>query len=216
MALSCVVAPRAPTGAAPGKRLTRAPAWGTTNTRRARATTSTDGAYCVTRTPYAGIIQSGPPFMARGWQSSPARSVSDLGLIYCAGGRAAHNSPIFRSIAPLCASKSANSVLALPPCSLRSPKSDRLLADFSDRREDGGKAKGLLALASRCLYRSTCVAGKAKRIRRPSTRVGENRRFASTAVRAVNIPEPPAPLPIALYHEVNTSALNHTKPGRRS
>jgi hypothetical protein len=55
------------------------------------------------------------------------RSLSDLGLIYCAGGRAAHSSPIFRSIAPLCASKSGNSVLALPPCSLRSPKSDRLL-----------------------------------------------------------------------------------------
>jgi hypothetical protein len=57
-----------------------------------------------------------------------ARSLSDLGLIYRAGGRAAHSSPISRSIAPLCASKSANSVLALPPCSLRSPKSDRLLA----------------------------------------------------------------------------------------
>jgi hypothetical protein len=56
-----------------------------------------------------------------------ARSLSDLGLIYRAGGRAAHSSPISRSIAPLCASKSANSVLALPPCSLRSPKSDRLL-----------------------------------------------------------------------------------------
>jgi hypothetical protein len=56
-----------------------------------------------------------------------ARSLSDLGLIYCAGGRAAHSSPIFRYIAPLCASKSANSVLAPPPCSLQSPKSDRLL-----------------------------------------------------------------------------------------
>jgi hypothetical protein len=53
-------------------------------------------------------------------------SLSDLGLIYCAGGRAAHSFPISRSIARLCASKSANSVLALPPCSLRSPKSDRL------------------------------------------------------------------------------------------
>jgi hypothetical protein len=58
-----------------------------------------------------------------------ARSLSDSGLIYCAGGRAAHSSPIFRYIAPLCASKSANSVLALPPCSLRSPQSDRLLGN---------------------------------------------------------------------------------------
>jgi hypothetical protein len=65
--------------------------------------------------------------------SSPAdrsfspRSLSGLGLICCAGGRAAHSSPISRYIAPLCASKSENSVLALPPCSRRSPKSDRLL-----------------------------------------------------------------------------------------
>jgi hypothetical protein len=56
------------------------------------------------------------------------RSLSDLGLIYCAGGRAAHSSPISRYIAPQIASKTENSVLALPPCSLRSPKSDRLLA----------------------------------------------------------------------------------------
>ena len=79
----------------------------------------------------------------------PARSLSDSGLIYsatapcvalppaslqsCAGGRAAHSSPIFRCIEPLCASISRTSVLALPPCSLRSPESDRLLGTFISR-----------------------------------------------------------------------------------
>jgi hypothetical protein len=70
------------------------------------------------------LISASPPAES----DCKARSLSDLGLIYCARGRAAHSSPIFRYIAPLCASKSENSALALPPCSLRSPKSDRLLA----------------------------------------------------------------------------------------
>ena len=62
------------------------------------------------------------------WRFLLARSLSDSGLIYCAGGRAAHSFPIFRCIEPLCASISSTSVLALPPCSLRSPESDRRLA----------------------------------------------------------------------------------------
>jgi hypothetical protein len=59
-----------------------------------------------------------------------SRSLSYLGFIYCASGRAAHSSPLSRCIEPLCASTSENSVLALPPCSLGSPKSDRLLDFF--------------------------------------------------------------------------------------
>jgi hypothetical protein len=50
-----------------------------------------------------------------------------LRLIYCAGGTAVHMRPIFRYIDPLCVSKSASSILALPLGSLRSLKSDRLL-----------------------------------------------------------------------------------------
>ena len=57
----------------------------------------------------------------------PARSLSDLGTIYCADWRAAQMFPIFRCVGPLCASKSEPFVLALPSCSLRLPKSDRLL-----------------------------------------------------------------------------------------
>jgi hypothetical protein len=62
----------------------------------------------------------------------PSRSLSDLRLIYCAGGTAVHMRPIFRDIDPLCTSKSAPSVLALPLGSLRSLKSDRLLAGMRD------------------------------------------------------------------------------------
>jgi hypothetical protein len=86
------------------------------------------------------------------------RSLSDLGLIYCAGGRAAHNSPIFRSIAPPCASKSENSVLALPPCSLRSPKSDRLI-DISHWA--AAKQRTALSVAAILWIRKRqCVFGK--------------------------------------------------------
>ena len=54
------------------------------------------------------------------------RRLSDLGSIYCAGGRAAQIFPIFRCVGALCALKSGKFDLALPPCSLRSPKSDSL------------------------------------------------------------------------------------------
>ncbi|MDY6929806.1 MAG: hypothetical protein SWN10_22270, partial [Pseudomonadota bacterium] len=38
-------------------------------------------------------------------------SLSDLRLIYCAGGKTAHISRLFRCIEPLCASKSRKSAL---------------------------------------------------------------------------------------------------------
>lgn len=56
-----------------------------------------------------------------------ARSLSDLGLIDCAGGKAVHFPSIFRCVGLLCASKSRKTGLAFPPCSRRSPKPDRLL-----------------------------------------------------------------------------------------
>jgi hypothetical protein len=63
------------------------------------------------------------------WAVTPwwTSSLSDLRLIYCAGGKTAHISRLFRCIEPLCASKSRKSALAFPPCSRRLLKSDRLL-----------------------------------------------------------------------------------------
>ena len=56
-----------------------------------------------------------------------ARSLSDLSLIYCAGGMTAQIRPPFRHVEPLCSSKSTKSGLALTLGSLRSIKSDKLL-----------------------------------------------------------------------------------------
>jgi hypothetical protein len=55
------------------------------------------------------------------------RSLSDLGLIYCAGGTAVHFPDPFRQIATAILLKRSKNGLALPLGSLRSPKSDRLL-----------------------------------------------------------------------------------------
>ncbi len=49
-------------------------------------------------------------------------------LIYCASGKAIHISPFFRCIGTLSASKTGKSVFAFPLGSLRSLKSDKLLA----------------------------------------------------------------------------------------
>jgi pimeloyl-ACP methyl ester carboxylesterase len=51
--------------------------------------------------------------------------------------RAAHISPLFPYIFPICASKSAKSVLTLPSFRYRTPKSDRLLDALDAARIDG-------------------------------------------------------------------------------
>jgi len=54
------------------------------------------------------------------------RSLSDLRLIDCTGGKAVHFSPISRDMGPLHVSKSAKAVFAFPSNSRRLIESDRL------------------------------------------------------------------------------------------
>ena len=60
-----------------------------------------------------------------------ARSLSDLGRIYCGDGKQVHFFDPFRYVEPLCASNDRKTVLRFPLASLRSPKSDRLLQDYT-------------------------------------------------------------------------------------
>jgi hypothetical protein len=73
-------------------------------------------------------------------------SLSDLRLIYCAGGKTAHISRLFRCIEPLCASKSRKPALAFPPCSRRLLKSDRLL----ERQLRTGASKPGQVISNHC------------------------------------------------------------------
>ena len=75
----------------------------------------------------AGVVERGPGLGTAAGRDR-LRSLSDLGRFYCGGGRTAQMSPISRYVGTLCASKSWPFVLALPLASLRTPKSDRLLA----------------------------------------------------------------------------------------
>lgn len=61
-------------------------------------------------------------------------SLSDSGLIYCDGGKSAHFGDPSRQIFPIFSSNDRQTSLDFPPVSLRSPKSDRLLAFTNDHR----------------------------------------------------------------------------------
>ena len=55
-------------------------------------------------------------------------AAADLGPSYCGGAKSVHFCANFRYIEPLCSSNSRKTVLDFPLASLRTPKSDRLLA----------------------------------------------------------------------------------------
>ena len=72
---------------------------------------------------------------------------------YCAGGRAVHFSDPFRYTLRLFSSNDRKTVLVLPPCSLRSPKSGRLL-DGSVNASGFTGTRALSASATKATYQS--------------------------------------------------------------